>query len=270
MSHPEDQTKNTGNPNEGKPKALESDAKEAVHEETKSSKSASNAQKDPKENKDSVKTEATSDTKSRSETPAKEAKSTSESTPKVAKARPAARPAAARPRPAAAKKEEKPPEPSPLEPLLKQFVEDIKEKVHEEAVVESYVNRASGHIPTIVVSLDHWGEVARLLKESPSFSFDYLRSLGGVDEKTHMEVFYQFTSLEKQHHLAVRVKTDRENPCVPTVSHLWKAANWNERETYDLLGIRFNGHPDLRRILLPDDWVGHPLRKDYEQLDKEV
>lgn len=256
MSHPEDQNKKTEKTNENQNQSLEAKAKKAANEEAKPEKVAST----PSE-KQATSNEPTNQAKERSEV-AKEAKST----PKVAKARPAARPAAR----AAAKKEEKPLEPSPMEPLLKQFVSEIKEKVHENAVVESYINRASGHIPTIVVALEHLAEVARLLKESPTLSFDFLRNLGGVDELTHMEVFYLFTSLEKQHHLAVRVKTDRDNPCVPTVSHLWKVANWGERETYDLLGIRFEGHPDLRRILLPDDWVGHPLRKDYEQLDREV
>lgn len=234
----------------------------------------------PEKSAGEVSSESKESVDAKASTPPKSPKSEEtkdEPGPKVTKARPAAakgqagsRPAAgARPRPAA-RKEEKPPEPSPMEPLLQQFVKAIKESIHEEAVSEAYVNRASGHIPTVVVKLEHWPEVARLLKEETAFSFDYLRSLAGVDEETHMEVMYQFTSFVHQHHLAVRVKTDRENPRVPTVSHLWKAAEWNEREAFDLLGIHFEGHPDLRRILLPDDWVGHPLRKDYEQLDREV
>lgn len=180
------------------------------------------------------------------------------------RARPSARPNAAK------KEEKKPEEPSPLEPLLKRFVKDIKEKVGEDAITESYINRVSGHVPTLVVTREKWKEVALLLKEDPAFAFDYLRVLSSVDYKTEMEVVYQFYSFKNEHQIAIRVKIDREKAEVPSVAGLWKAADWNEREAYDLMGIHFEGHPDLRRILLPDDWVGYPLRKDYESLDKEV
>lgn len=179
------------------------------------------------------------------------------------RARPAARPNVSK------EKEKKPEEPSPLEPLLERFVKDIKEKVGEDAITESYINRASGHVPTLVVAREKWKEVAVLLKEDPAFAFDYLRVLSSVDYKTEMEVVYQFYSFKNEHQIAIRVKTDREKAEVPSVAGLWKAADWNEREAYDLMGIHFEGHPDLRRILLPDDWVGYPLRKDYESLDKE-
>jgi NADH-quinone oxidoreductase subunit C len=183
-----------------------------------------------------------------------------------------ARPAAgARPRPAAAaKKAAEPEEPSPMQPLLDKFVSIIKEKVSPESVEEALINRPSGHVPTLVVRREHWLDVARLLRDDPELSFDYLRLMSSVDYETHLEVVYQFYSFVHGHQLAVRVKTDREESTLPSVSGLWKAADWNEREAYDLMGIRFEGHPDLRRILLPDDWVGHPLRKDYEPLDQEV
>ncbi|AUS10210.1 NADH-quinone oxidoreductase subunit C [Laceyella sacchari] len=184
-----------------------------------------------------------------------------------------ARPASgARPRPAGAKKaeEKKPEEPSPMQPLLEQFVARIKEGCHPEAVVEAYINRPSGHIPTLVIDRAHWSEVARFLKEDEALAFDYMRNLSSVDYETHLEVCYQLVSFAHQHQVAVRVKVDREEAVLPTVSHVWAAAGWNEREAYDLMGIHFTDHSDLRRILLPDDWVGHPLRKDYEPLDKEV
>ncbi len=180
------------------------------------------------------------------------------------RARPAGRPNAAE------KEEKKPEETSPLEPLLKRFVKDIKEKVDGDAITEAYINRASGHVPTLVVVREKWKEVAVLLKEDPAFAFDYLRVLSFVDYKTELEVVYQFYSFRNEHQIAIRVKTDREKAEVPSVAGLWKAADWNEREAYDLMGIHFEGHPDLRRILLPDDWAGYPLRKDYESLDKEV
>lgn len=85
-----------------------------------------------------------------------------------------------------------------------------------------------------------------------------------------MEVVYHLYSYANRQSLSVKVKTDRESSVVPSVVDLWKGADWNERETYDLLGIHFEGHPNLKRILLPDEWEGHPLRKDYQPLDEEV
>jgi NADH-quinone oxidoreductase subunit C len=93
--------------------------------------------------------------------------------------------------------------------------------------------------------------------------FEYLNCLSGADWMTHLEVVYDLSSLRHPNKAHVRLKVDRGNPMVQTVSDLWAAANWHERECYDLFGIRFDGHPDHRRILLPEDWVGYPLRKDY-------
>ena len=87
---------------------------------------------------------------------------------------------------------------------------------------------------------------------------------------THMEVYVHLFSYGKKQSVAVKVKLDREAPQVESVTALWKGADWPEREAYDLLGIVFKGHPNLSRILMPDDWVGHPLRKDYEPYDVEV
>ena len=92
-----------------------------------------------------------------------------------------------------------------------------------------------------------------------------LSSITGIDngpEDNTMEVIYNLYSIPFDLHLMVKIKIDRESAIVPTVSDIWKTANWHEREIFDLLGIRFEGHPDLRRILLPNDWEGHPLRKD--------
>jgi NADH-quinone oxidoreductase subunit C len=93
--------------------------------------------------------------------------------------------------------------------------------------------------------------------------FEYLNCLSGADWRTHLEVVYDLSSLREPAKVHLRVKVSREAPVVPTVSDLWRAADWHERECYDLFGVRFDGHPDHRRILLPEDWVGYPLRKDY-------
>lgn len=94
--------------------------------------------------------------------------------------------------------------------------------------------------------------------------FEYLNCLSGVDWTSHLEVVYDLSSLRHPVKVHLRVKLDRSAPRVPTVSDLWRAADWHERECYDLFGVRFDGHPDHRRILLPEDWVGYPLRKDYQ------
>lgn len=108
------------------------------------------------------------------------------------------------------------------------------------------------------------------LLQSPSTYFDMLSCITGVDngpEAGTMEVIYNLYSIPFNHHLMIKVSLSRQQPQMDTVSHIWKTANWHEREAYDLFGITFNGHPDLRRILLPADWEGHPLLKDYKQQD---
>ncbi len=185
--------------------------------------------------------------------------------------KPPARPAARGARAAARRKKvEEPQEPSPKQPLLDAFVKRITDEVGKEAVEESYINRPNGHLPTIVVKNEKWRDVARLLREDESFSFDYLMNVSGVDYEDHMEVVYHFESLSHKHRLCVRVKADRENPSVASVTDIWSGANWDEREIYDLLGIQFPGHPNLKRILMPENWVGHPLRKDYEPADPDI
>lgn len=167
--------------------------------------------------------------------------------------------------------EEAPQEPSPKQPLLDKFVKIISEEVGQDAIEESYVRQESKHMPTIVVKREKWLEVAKVLKEHPELRFDNVSNLLGIDFKDHMESITYFTSYEKRHSLCVRVKTpDREDTRIASIANLWVGADWHERESYDLLGIVYEGHPDLRRILLTDDWVGHPLRKDYEPYDEEV
>lgn len=119
--------------------------------------------------------------------------------------------------------------------------------------------------PRIHLPAEHWRPLAEYLRHEPSLKFDWLRCLTGVDYAAdgQMCVVYDLWSFEHRHDLAVKVFTPRSAPSVPSVADLWPAADWHEREAFDLLGILFAGHPDLRRILLADDWDGHPLRKDY-------
>ncbi len=105
--------------------------------------------------------------------------------------------------------------------------------------------------------------VCELLRSADNLSFDYLADITAVDWLDRIEVVYRLTNLVSNTKLVIRVDLDRSNPEVDSVTGIWKGAEWQEREVYDLMGVKFTGHPDLRRILLPDDWEGHPLRKDY-------
>ncbi len=117
----------------------------------------------------------------------------------------------------------------------------------------------------IGVDPDNIEQVARFLRDDSDTRFDCLSNLSGVDypARGQIEVVYNLMSYPKRHELTLKVATDRDAASVQTLTGVWPAADWLEREVYDLLGVDFPGHPDLRRILLPDDWVGNPLRKDY-------
>ena len=108
-------------------------------------------------------------------------------------------------------------------------------------------------------------EVCAFLKTDPQLRFDCLMNLSAVDwpKQNQIHVVYHLFSYEKRHAFILKVKLDRTAPSVPSVEPVWRSAEWLEREQFDLLGVTFEGHPDLRRIMLPDDCVGHPLRKDY-------
>ncbi|OGB91527.1 MAG: hypothetical protein A2Z31_02600 [candidate division NC10 bacterium RBG_16_65_8] len=126
-----------------------------------------------------------------------------------------------------------------------------------DALTDSEVKGAEVRLTT---TAERSREVCRQLRE---LGFEYLNCLSGADWVTHLEVVYDLSSLQHPNKAHVRVKVNRDSPVVRTVSDLWQAANWHERECYDLFGVRFDGHPDHRRILLSEDWVGYPLRKDY-------
>ena len=189
---------------------------------------------------------------------------------KAAEARAARAKAKATEKSAEDEEAEQPKEPSPNQPRLDRIVEIIKQEVSVEAIEEQYINELDGHMPYILIKPEHWSQTASVLASHPELRLNYLRNLSGVDCETHMEVVYHLLSIHSKHEYVIKVKTDRENPAIPSVTPIWATANWNEREVYDLLGIDFPSHPDLRRIMMSDDWVGHPLRKDYEPIDPEV
>lgn len=111
-------------------------------------------------------------------------------------------------------------------------------------------------------------KVCSQLNQNPELYFDMLSCLTGIDngpQANTMEVVYNMYSIPFNLSLVVKVILPRENPAIDSVSSIWRTADWHEREAFDMFGITFNGHPDLRRILLPADWEGYPLRKDYAQ-----
>jgi len=125
--------------------------------------------------------------------------------------------------------------------------------------------------PWVVVAPEAIAEVAGFCRSDPKLGFDNLACLSAVDypkeNPPRMEVVYHLFSYTLRHTFVLKAHVPRDGGHLPTVSSVWGVANWHEREAYDLFGIVFDGHPDLRRILLPDDWEGHPLRKDWVDPD---
>ena len=116
----------------------------------------------------------------------------------------------------------------------------------------------------VVVKSESFFKVAEYLKNSPDFDFDYLNYITVIDYFDKFELVYQLTSLKYNHSLVLKTQCyDRYKPIVPSVVSLWRGADYQEREIYDLMGISFEGHPNLKRIVLWDGFEGHPLRKDY-------
>lgn len=118
--------------------------------------------------------------------------------------------------------------------------------------------------PFIRVSADAIGEIGLYLRDDEAMGFESLMCLSGVDYPEHLSLVYHLFSTAHRHKITLKTDLGREDPSLPTVEGVWRVANWHERETYDMFGIVFEGHSDLRRILCPDDWEGWPLRKDYE------
>ncbi|HKO44308.1 MAG TPA: NADH-quinone oxidoreductase subunit C [Pyrinomonadaceae bacterium] len=138
------------------------------------------------------------------------------------------------------------------------------QQTHPDWITE--IIEAYGEV-TAIVSRTHLVEVCSYLKTSSEGAFNFLSDIcgadRGVEEEPRFEVNYHLFSISKHHRVRLKVLLNEEDAHVPTVTGVWRTANWHERETFDLFGVIFDGHPDLRRILLPDDWQGHALRKDF-------
>jgi NADH-quinone oxidoreductase subunit C len=154
------------------------------------------------------------------------------------------------------------PKPDPLkEPVPSRAVDVLRERAAD-AVVEVAYHAGQA---LVRVARERLAEVLGLLRDHPDLQFDYLSNLTAVHwpkrDKPY-EIVYHLFSVAKRHRLTVKVDlAEGEEPATATT--FWATANWHEREVYDLFGVRFAGHPDMTRILMTDEWVGHPLRKDY-------
>jgi len=143
--------------------------------------------------------------------------------------------------------------------------EEIRKRIEETFPGKVSSTDSEAGDPSIEVDAERLVDLLTFLKSDQDLNFDSLMCLSGVDygAESALGVTYHIYSTAGSHRLVIKVKVPREEPVVPSVCSLWRTADWHEREAYDLFGIRFDGHPDLTRILLPEDWEGHPLRKDY-------
>ena len=118
----------------------------------------------------------------------------------------------------------------------------------------------------IAVSPENWSEISSILKNESKLNFDYLMCISSYDKGDNRiyGAAYNFYSTGNNHYLEVRVEAE-DGMSIPSVVDLWKAADWHEREAFDMMGIKFEGHPNLKRILLSEDWEGYPLRKNYKE-----
>lgn len=154
--------------------------------------------------------------------------------------------------------------PQEIQKRLEKKCEGAKLELIEGA--KNPVTSASVGDPALVVPAEKIKDICQSLKSTDEFSFDCLSNLTAVDRKDRFEMVYHLFSYRHKHSLTLKVYLPRdESAHVEALEGLWGCANWLEREVFDLFGIRFDNHSDLRRIMLPEDWVGHPLRKDYKE-----
>ncbi len=148
-----------------------------------------------------------------------------------------------------------------MEALL--IAEKLKERFPEEVLdIKEFRGQVS-----VTLKKEKIIDILRFLHDDPDLFFDYLVDVCGADylgkKEKRFEVVYHLYSIKHRHALRIKAEVAGDNPSIDSVVAIWAGANWHEREAYDMFGIVFSGHPDLRRILLPEDWEGYPLRKDY-------
>ena len=141
--------------------------------------------------------------------------------------------------------------------------EELKVKITE--LLPAATFEEGGEWLTINIEPKDWLPLAQQLRNNDSLYFDYLYCLTCIDWKTHLTMVYHLSSTKYRHNIVIKSKLDRSNPEIETVSHIWRTAEFHEREVYEMFGVNFLNHPDLRLLILPDGWEGkNPLRKDFE------
>ncbi|MDX2045778.1 MAG: NADH-quinone oxidoreductase subunit C [Chitinophagaceae bacterium] len=141
--------------------------------------------------------------------------------------------------------------------------EELKIKLTE--LIPSAFFEESGEFLNIDIAPDYFLPAAEMLRNHPELNFDYLFCLTCADFKTHLTMVYHLSSTTYRHELVVKSKLNRSSPVTETVSHIWRTAEFHEREVYEMFGVNFLHHPDLRLLVLPDGWEGkNPLLKDFE------
>jgi NADH-quinone oxidoreductase subunit C len=156
--------------------------------------------------------------------------------------------------------------------MTPQEIFDIVKAKFGAALTEEKISAAGGSAAAgytlqvwITIAPDTTKEICTFLRDDSELQFDYLSCLSGVDYNNGtLGIVYHLNSMVHKHKIVLKTFCSKENPHIQSVSGVWGTANWHEREVFDLFGIIIDGHPDLRRILLPDDWEGNPLRKDYK------
>lgn len=147
--------------------------------------------------------------------------------------------------------------------LFEEIVKTLQDKFGEEGLTPT---KDLAGDPFVTVPAEKIVEILRFFRDDSGLQMDCLSNLTGVDAPPeHLDVVYHLFSYPLRHSFVLKIRVPKASPKVSTVEKVYPTANWQEREAYDLVGVIFEGHPDLRRIMLPDDWVGHPLRKDYKE-----
>lgn len=142
------------------------------------------------------------------------------------------------------------------------IIEKVKNRFAD-AVLSAKVEFGEG---TVSIKQGSLLDVCRFLHNDPELYFDFITDICSVDFIGHeerFEIVYHFYSVKYNHRIRIKARVTEKDAVIDSLCPIWKGANWLEREVYDLMGIKFNGHPDMRRILMPEDFAGHPLRKDY-------